>query len=267
MCRLRALLLLCCSASTTTQAHAGAWTQESGKGLLAVSGTYYSGDRFFDNSGNKRPQSHYRKQETSAYGEWGISDDLTIGANLFLSHAEQSGKHNYSLNNPEFFVRRRAYHDDTRVVSVQSLIKLPTFAYRGRGPQSGNEATEAELALLYGQSLKLFSDRDFIDMAVAIRTRSDGLSAQWRSESKYGIGLTDNWTLVSALYLTQSITLDTPGAFREGGDLDYHLSKLELSTIYNNSNDHYWQLSGFDHIAGKQTGAGYGISITRGMRF
>lgn len=247
-------------------AYAGAWTQDEGRALLATSVTYYTGNKFFDGSGTLHPQSRYQKHETSLYGEWGWLEGLTLGTNLFVSHATQSGKHNYSLSNPEFFARARIYKDDKRVISLQPLIKLPTQAYRGRGPQSGNEATEMEIALLYGESVRYISDHDFVDFALALRKRNHGLAPQWRTEAKYGIRLTDAIQLISALYVTQSLTRDAT-AFREGGDLDYHLAKAEVSGMYTLNERRYWQLSGFSHIAGTQTGAGYGTSLSYGMRF
>lgn len=254
-------------ATLPSMASAGAWTQAKDNALLALSATYYTGDKYFDNTGRLRPQARYSKQGISAYGEWGYSDSLTFGANIFADRVSQSDKHNYALANTELFARQCLWHDNTRVISLQPLVKLPTMARHGGVPQSGSESWDAELALQYGESLALLSGHDFIDLAAALRMRSDGLSPQWRTESRYGITLTDKWTLVSALYLTQSMKLDTPAAFREGGDLDYHLSKAEISALYHLDDTHYWQLSGSSHVSGTQTGAGQALSLTYGMRF
>ncbi len=258
------LITILCS----SQATAGAWTQNQGKGLLATSATYYHSDEFFDNLGNLRDQSSYQKHEVSTYAEWGARDYLTIGANLFANHTQQSGKENYSLSDAELFARVRLWHDDTRVISIQPLIKLPTAAYKGTGPQSGSESTDAEFAILYGESFHFLSNRDFLDASASLRTRDNGLSSQWKTSSKYAVGLTDALMLISAIHITQSLNLELPQNFSEGGDIDYNLTKAELTLLYQpDNNNGYWTLSSFKHIAGTQAGAGYGISLTQGIRF
>lgn len=248
-------------------AFAGAWTQPEGKGMLALSSTYYNSDEFYDDVGNLRSQSHYQKHEVSAYGEWGASDSITLGANLFANHVEQQGKHNYTLSNSEFFSRLRLYKDNERVISMQPLLKLPSYAYRGRTPQSGSETYDAEIAALYGESVHILSDRDFIDATIALRTRSHGRSSLWRTETKYGVGIAEQWLLIAGLYTTHSFSIDTPTTFREGGDYDYDLTKAEVNLLYSPANNRYWQVSYFSHIDGIQAGAGDGLSLTYGMRF
>ncbi len=261
------LLLTCLLTLASTQAYAGAWTQAKGDVLWANSLVYYTGNAYFDNVGQRRNQPNYNKYEINSYGEWGLTDSLTIGANLFADYVAQADKNNYSLSNTELFMRGRVYHDDTRVISLQPLIKLPSFAYRGRGPQGGSESWEAELALQYGQSLALLSDRDFVDTTFALRMRSDGLSPQWRSDAKYGVYVTDELLLMGAMYITRSFELDTPQVFREGGDFDYHLTKAEISALHPIHENDYVQFSLFKHLVGSQTGAGQGLSLTYGMRF
>lgn len=261
----RGWFAVCCLLPTI--AFAGAWTQQEGNGLLALSSTYYTSNEFYDNIGNLRPQSRYKKQEISAYGEWGLRDGITIGANLFANHAEQQGKHNYTLSNSEFFARMRLYYDSERVISIQPSLKLPSYAYRGRTPQSGSETYDAEIAALYGESVHILSNRDFIDAAIAVRSRSHGRSSLWRTETKYGVGVAEQWMLIAGLYTTHSFSIDTPTTFREGGDYDYDLTKAELNLLYSPTINTYWQLAYFSHIDGIQAGAGDGLGLTYGMRF
>lgn len=249
-----------------TPADAGAWTQEKDKGLLALSATYYGTSEYFDANGELQPQRHFGKRELNAYGEWGLTDTLTVGTNLFLSDVEQANSSNISISNTELFLRQRVYKDDTRVISLQPLIKLPTISEHDRIPRGGSKSADIELGILYGENLDILSPRDFSDMLGAIRYRSDGLSPQLRYESRIGLYLTEDLLVMPAFYVTQSINPKTD-PFVESGDLDYALMKAELSLAYTLGSGDYVQLSAFDHIAGTLTGSGRGFTLGYGMRF
>jgi hypothetical protein len=246
---------------------AGAWVQEKDHGMLALSATYYTSNRFYDDKGTAQPTPYYLKHETSLYGEYGLSDITTIGTNLFLNHARQSEKDNFTLGNSEFFLRQRLYHDATRVVSFEPRLILPRFETSNRPPHSGNKSIDADIGLQYGQSFTLLSRLDFIDIAGGLRARTRGLSPQWRGSWLYGTSLTNRIQIISSMSVISSFTRDTPAILGEGEDLDYQLTKSEIRLLYTRDNADYWQLGAFNHIAGNQVGAGYGVTLSYGMKF
>jgi hypothetical protein len=249
------------------EAHAGAWTQEKDHGMLAFSATYYTSNEFYDDGGTAQPTPYYRKHETSLYGEYGLTGITTIGTNLFLNHAQQSGKHNVTLGNNEFFLRQRLYRDATRVISLEPRLILPRFETSNHPPHSGNKSIDADIALLYGESFTFLSSHDFMDVTGGLRARTRGLSPQWRASWLYGTSLTDKIQIISGMSVISSFNRDTPAILGEGEDLDYQLTKSEIRLLYTQNSGQYWQLSTFNHIAGNQVGAGNGFSLSYGMKF
>jgi len=246
-------------------AHAGAWTREKGTGLAVANATYYATSEYFDDAGELQKQRHFSKRELNLYTEWGWRDSTTLGANLFVSDVDQ-GSSNQSLSNTELFLRQRVYHDGERVISLQPLIKLPTLSRHDRTPRAGSKSADAELALLYGETLDILSPRDFSDSLVALRYRSDNLSPQLRFESRLGLNIYGNLWAIPALYVTQSLDPKTD-PFVESGDLDYDLTKAEFTLLYKAQGNETYQLTLFDHVAGALTGSGRGISIGYGWEF
>lgn len=245
---------------------AGAWTQAENQGLLVLNATYYGTSEYFDDLGQLQPQRHFGKQELNAYAEWGFTDTLTVGANLFANRVRQADKSNLSLSDTEFFLRQRLYRDDERVISLQPLIKLPSLSRDDRTPRSGSKSTDIELALLYGENLSLLSDRDFSDTTLAIRHRTNGNAPQWRYETRLGLYPFEQWLVMPAFTITQSISPE-PAPFVESGDLDYSLMKAELTVAYLLGDGRDIHLSIFDHVAGALTGSGRGITLGYSMGF
>src|SRR5690242_19907387 len=58
-------------------AHAGAWLQPKGEGLLILSGTMLSSGRAFDESGGSFDIPRYNKFELDGWLEYGLTDHFT----------------------------------------------------------------------------------------------------------------------------------------------------------------------------------------------
>ena len=242
-------------------AQAGAWVQPLGKGLLITQATYYSTDSYFDTNGEKQSQPRFSKYELQPYGEYGLNDWLTIGGSAYAQSVSQSGVNNRGIADPEIFARARLWHSDTQVISIQPLVKFSSHFQRGRPPQGGSKTRDGELSILYGRNLKILSDRDYVDSRVGYRARDHGLSNQVRSDVALGLNVSDTVQIVPALRTVIATDMSEAATFTEGGDLDYNVLKAEVTGIYH-MNDRQWlQASLFKHVAGIQTGAGYGISL------
>lgn len=246
-------------------ASAGAWLQEAGRTLLSRQATFYTTDEYFNEGGNATAQSRFSKEELNLYGEYGWSDHLTLGTNLFLNRVSQSGESNLGIADSEFFARLLLWKGKHSLVSLQPLIKLPSLYEQSGSPRGGTNSTDTELSLLMGHSFRLLSETDYIDARFGYRERS-GQKAQWRTDIAYGVTLTDQWQLVSAIRSIYAVELDTQ-SFSNSGTLDYDLGKAEITALYHID---YWQdvqFSYFSHIAGRQTGGGQGFSLGLTQRF
>lgn len=259
---LRLLLLMLLPA----YAHAGAWTQAEGHGLFIASATYFTGNKFFNADGELDAQSRFSKYEFQPYAEYGITDTYTVGGSVFLHNVNQSGDSNYGIADAEIFLRARLYKDDSNVVSIQPLVKLPSAYTREGIPRGGNTAVDAELSLLYGRNMNIISDRDYLDTRIGYRDRGHGLNAQYKADIALGMQVSENWQVIPAVraILAEDIEEVT---FSQNSDLDYDLLKAEVTAAYRLDDDSWVQGAIFYHVAGVQAGAGQGISFGFAQEF
>ena len=247
--------------ATATTAQAGAWVQPMGKGLLITQATYYSTDSYFDTNGQKQSQPRFSKYELQPYGEYGLNDWLTLGGSAYAQSVSQAGTRNRGIADPEIFARARLWHSDTQVISVQPLVKFASHFQKGGSPQGGSKSRDAELSILYGRNVKILGDRDYVDSRVGYRMRDHGLSNQVRSDVAVGLNINNTVQIIPALRSVMATDMTEAATFNEGGDLDYSVLKAEVTGVYR-MNDRQWlQASLFKHVAGIQTGGGYGISL------
>lgn len=252
--------------SWSFSAHAGAWLLPKGDGIAITQISTFSSDRYWDAQGNRQPQARYGKWEIQPYIEYGLTTRHTIGATAYLQRAEQAGETNTGIADPEFFVRTLLWQGESQVVSLQPLVKLPSlFAHRA-SPRGGSSSADAELSLLYGQNLHLFSDRDYLDLRAGYRYRTNLLYGQYKADAALGLSPWVGWQIIPALRLIKAEKIDTT-TFVQDGDLDYDLLKAELTVAYALPGGNWLQASYFDHIDGKQTGDGRGVSLGYAVRF
>jgi len=242
-------------------AHAGSWVQPLGKGLIITQATYYSTDSYFDANGEKQSQPRFSKYELQPYGEYGLNDWLTIGGSAYAQSVSQSGTSNRGIADPEIFGRARLWHSDTQVVSIQPLVKFASHFQTSGSPQGGSKSRDAELSILYGRNLKIVSDRDYVDTRIGYRMRDHGLSDQLRSDVALGLNITDHIHMIPAIRSVVATNVSQAPTFSESGDLDYSVLKAEVTGVYHMNDAQWLQATLSQHVAGVQTGAGYGISV------
>ncbi|MEJ0009599.1 MAG: hypothetical protein WDN72_03155 [Alphaproteobacteria bacterium] len=248
-----------------TNAHAGAWTEDKGETLLILQAAGFASDDFFDKSGHLHSQPRFTKAEQQPYVEYGLKDWLTLGGTLYLQDVQQAGVTNLGLGDPTVFARLRLWRDAKNVVSVQPLLKLPSWYEYAGAPRGGGSSTDEELALLYGRNLNIVDPRDYLDLAASYRNRSEGLHPQLRADAALGLRVSGHVLLVPAVRIVRATSIGT--AFSENGDQDYDLTKVELTGEYLFDDDHWVQATAFDHVAGRNTGNGVGIAIAYAERF
>jgi hypothetical protein len=247
--------------SLPAQAVAGAWLQPAGKGYTASVISVFSTDRFFDVAGIKTPQSRFTKIETNFYAEYGLYEWLTIGSNLFINRAQQDGIHNLGIADPEFFIRLPLLDYQGWRTSLQPLIKLPSLYENSNTPRAGSRAMDLELSLLLGRNITLYGFDGYMDIRLGYRNRSRGLDAQYRADIAYGLHVNNRLTLIPAIRAIIAKNIDPNEPFREDGEQNFDLFKLELGLQYQLDNGKKLIATGFTHTKGANAGAGNGISL------
>lgn len=238
--------------------YAGAWTQEQGKGLFIQNFSYYSTDKYFDNSGNKQPMNRYHKYELNPYIEYGLRDWLTVGANLIAPVATQSGETNYGISDSELFARARIWQKNNWVVSAEPMVKLPSLWDETDLPKIDNNNFDAGLTLSAGYSFQYWGLDHFINIDSGYRHRFGAPHDQMRFSATAGISVTKKAKILTQVFNTSRIAGSNSALFTESSSDDYDLIKLQISGIYNIYDSVALRVGAFANIDGRNTGSGNG---------
>jgi hypothetical protein len=247
-------------------AYAGAWLEPQGQGQVIMQASYFTSDEYFDHRGDTIAEPRYNKYELSPYLEYGLLENLTIGGTASLQHDTQSNHDNDGLADPEFFFRTALWKDDVQILSIQPLVKFASAFAQDGAPRGGSESTDAELSLSYGRNLDLFGPHDYLDLRAGYRYRSGDLHDQVQADAVLGLEIAPHWQLIPAV--RSIISTDMKSApFSENGDQDYTLAKLELGLAYQMNERQSVGITLFDHIDGRQTGNGAGVTLSFAQHF
>ncbi|HQT37998.1 MAG TPA: hypothetical protein PK231_01145 [Acidocella sp.] len=214
------------------QAHAGAWTQSAGNGIMIGTFSYYQvGVQGYNQFGRATGRGTYTQEEFAPYVEYGLTNDWTIGAQPRVQAVTQSGLpgtgHSFGLVQLNLFARYQLYRDDKNAWSVQGQIGIPGTA-TVRVPQLAMPGGEYEARLLYGRNFTLGSNiHGYFDAEAAYRLESDGYADQFRGDITVGVMPFKNWQVLAQSFNTVSIGHAVPG------ESDYNLYRVELSAVYN----------------------------------
>lgn len=252
---------------TAVTAHAGAWLQPEGHGLLITQGRYYASDSFFDVNGQKQPQQRYTKYELQPYVEYGLTNWLTIGGTAFAQRVSQSGEKNYGLADPEFFARTMLWQGERQVISLQPLIKFASYFRDSGTPRGGSSSTDAEISLLFGRNLTILSDRDYLDSSMGYRLRGNGRSPELRNNTTLGVHVTDDIQIIPAIRSVVVTTPDESSAFSQNGDLDSTYVTAEIGGLVKLDGTQSVQAAFSKTVYGIQSGDGYALSLGYAQSF
>jgi protein XagA len=257
-------------------AFAGSWTLPEGEKQLILTTRFYATVNYFDGQGNlQAKRGRYRKREVQQYGEYGLSDVWTLGANVAYSSAKDVTRADAfalgddpaasdrsisisGLNRAELFARYQLYRDDVYAFAVQPLVALPPWYVRNQPDGIPADPMEAELAVLGGRNFSLFGQSHYADFATAYRVRGQSLNDQLRFHAAIGLNLNERWTLLPEFDHTQNLGGITFATTTITGQNDYDLSKAQLSVLYHLSSRFSLQGGAFSHVDGRNTGAGGG---------
>lgn len=262
-----------------------AWTQDKGKWFAANTVSHYNTNRFVDESGQRNRQPRFSKWEWNGYYEYGWQEDLTIGANLFLHRLSADYAHytpssptaangtevNYGLADTEFFFRQRLWQGqwigNDAVLSVQPLIKLPSWYNQGGNPRGGTDNFDTELRLRGGYNFSLFERTHFALLDLAYRKRFGEWRDQLKSDMTLGFQLNDSFTLLVQNFITQRLEGTARDTSVSGAVNDYDLLKAQVSLVYRLTPATRIQIGGFTHARARNTGDGEGVLLSLWREF
>ncbi len=246
-------------------AYAGAWTQQTGKWLTISNFSYYSTNKYFDNSGKQKPLASYKKFEINPYIEYGLRDDVTVGANLFFQQASQyngvigTDNNNIGIGDSEFFTRFRLWQKDGAVFSIEPMVKLPSLESSSEQPQIGSRNFDTGLTFSAGYGFKKWDLDHFINLDAGYRHRFGMPSDQLKINATAGLSVSKNTMLLTQVFNTARLASHNNAIFTQSSGDDYDLTKLQISAIYKIDDKLSLQAGAFSNIAGKNSGGGDGM--------
>lgn len=269
---LEALVLLIFLLLLHGQAFAGAWVQEKGQGLSITTFRWYESDDFWDQSNHLHEGSRYRKLEINPYLEYGVTEKLTAGFNVFVPDIQASGQgSNFGLGDFEIFARYRLWKSDVSTVSTQVLLKIPEAYDHNELPLIGQGQYDVEWRMLYGHSWTWGKHSWFVNAEGGVRKRVGPPADEIRLDWMIGWKSTgEKWEIdfrqenIIGLRNNEGMTLNDP--FREQST-DYDLYKATLCALYWVNQRLGLQAGVTQDIYGRNTGRGFAPFAAAWIRF
>ena len=247
--------------------YGAAWVQKKHHGQIILTGNYTTANRFYDAEGNTQRQTQYVKYELNPYFEYGLSDRITLGANLFLQRSAQGINASWGMGDSEFFARVHLAQIHGFVISLQPLVKLPSPTSETQQPLIGSHDPDAELTLSVGRGFSLFGRDHFANLDLGYRHRFGAPKDQYRIAATVGMNVSERLTLMPQLFVTRSTDIARNAAFTQSSGDDYHLTKLQLSAVYRINSRLNAQAGYFTTLDGKNTGDGQGVILSLWRQF
>lgn len=256
-----------CAAFFAVAAQAGAWTQEKGNAQVIVTGLYSSADRFYDTNGRSQSQSTYRKFEINPYMEYGLTERITLGANLSLQRASQGTQSNWGIGDSEFFARYRVAKINGFVFSLQPLVKLPSPESSDERPALGGRHPDAEMGVSVGRGFELFGQQHFANLDAGYRHRFGSPNDQWKLAATAGFSLNPQWMLLPQFFMTRRVDAPAGAAFTQSSGDDYNQHKLQFSVVYRLDERWSLQAGAFTELKGRNIGDANGAIVSVWQNF
>ena len=256
-------LMLWLASLASTPALAGAWPQEEGNWQIIHSVSLYSADEFFDPLGNNVPQSTFTQRQYNPYIEYGWKDHTTLGINAFVQSSSSNGDSNLGLADVELFARTRLWakkmegKDSEAVISIQPVIKLPSFADDDSLPTLGNSNTDLALSVLGGYSFNYFGEKTFTETELQYRLRLGTPEDQVRISGTIGQDINSKWQIIAQSFTTISIdSVSGADVFTQSSGDDFDLQTMQLTAVHHYNDQISLQAGAAYDVLGRNTSKG-----------
>ena len=264
------LLIYLVYTAIQTPVFAAAWTQGARSGQVIMAFDSYSTSGAFDKDLNPVSQvTKFSKYELNPYLEYGVTKDITIGANPLLQdwRAKKSGiVTTGQILESEFFFRKKLMELGNAVFSFQPLVKTPCMPISGSVNLFSCDSYDMELRLLAGYGFKLeqnikdgrsrpFSGQyHFVDLEAAYRKHTDHSSDVVKIDGTAGFRFNKNILLLGQFFssIPTRAAVVAVNSVDRSNDL-----KLQFSSIFQTSKLSSVQLGFYEGIAAQPSENNY----------
>jgi len=218
----------------STQAHAGAWVLDKGKGYTKVGITDYSADEFF---GDNPDLGEFEGQSISFYGELGLGNNWGVYVSTLYQDIEQTDASGASLQNDGFsdfeVGVKYQWQLEPFVLSTSFAAKLPYLYDEDDALPLGNGQEDYEARILIGKSLNQYG---YVGVELGYRLRSGDPSDEIRYLLEYGISLNDNLYFrakLDGIESANNASNNIVNGVNLSRQLEFDVGKLELTAGWN----------------------------------
>jgi len=263
-------IALCMVISNSSDLFAGAWTQEKGKSYHRAAINYYYADREFDDDGDSKGMASngdFRDFNLNYYVEYGIFDELTAIASIYykdLRGEDDSFIYDTDgLGDFDLGMRYQLYSDNSKVFSVQGLIKSPEFYDRDDALPLGNGQYDYELRVLYGHSLWPPLP-GYVNIEAGYRWRAEEPADEFRYLLEFGTDIGSKFYTRAKLdcIISAGNSHDSVDGYgNPASTLEYDLTKLDLTAGYRITSTLGLELGYAPEVWGESTAKGETLTL------
>lgn len=239
-------------------ARAGAFMQLPGEGQVIATFRQSQSSSKFDARGRSRRSASYSKSEIQAYGEYGLSEWMTLVFAPSVQHIriQNAQPPSYAgVGDSELAARLRLMAFGPVVLSAQAgAVSRGDWLGIGHRGLTGKAALQADMRLLAGAGFDCGPWACFADVQAAWRSAPVHSVAEWRADLTLGVRPTP-----ALLVLAQSFTSFYSGKARS--------NKLQTSVVYDLSTRISVQAGGFVSLSGRNAPREHGFFSAIWYRF
>ncbi|MDR7114806.1 hypothetical protein [Caulobacter sp. BE254] len=198
-----AAAFFCASGGLSAPAWAGAWPMKDGEGLAILKYEDQKADTGFDPDGVEVAIAPRHDQTLSLYGEYGLTDRLTLQSKTALTRGHDSFVDYEGLGAVELGLRYALLHRDRSVVSLYLGAARDGVGRNAGYAAPGQGDMDLEARLLAGVSGRWRTTPVFAELQVA-RLKRSGLADETRIDATMGVRPTRRWLLMVQTYAGQA---------------------------------------------------------------
>ena len=251
------------------EAHATAWTQPKGQGIVIIQEDRWSGTSGFDNYSNLyRFNNHGQSSvnQTNVYAEYGLTSNLTLVGSFWLNqiayHDNNTSQSNFGFGDQQIGARYKmrplGFLHSPWVGSSQILVGFPTYKIHDQKEPLGTGGASVNIWHSIGRPYKLFGMWSYIDLSGGIDVHTGRAAHNLRFDATHGTNIGAGFTIMEEF--TEFHTLNNGETFNYGNSVsstNFNLTKMRFSVLKNFGP--FCLQAGYERdLAGRNTGAGGG---------
>lgn len=263
--RVGALIFALLTAGLVPPALAAPWPQAEGQGFLIDTLSFVQADNHAGIPNPAYGNGTFRHFDLGSYLEYGLTNETTLGASAHLQlrqlETDATTLNSAGVGDIELFARPTVWRDESWIIAVQGLLKVPTGYSASANPRLGDGQVDLEPRLLVGRGFMLGRWPAFADVECAYRFRFGSPSDQVRGDAIAGVHVRDDWMILVQSYNIVGLRNEKPGG------TDFDLSTVTVSVVHDLSTKWAAQVGALSEVHSRNYNTGNGGFVAVWRKF